>query len=150
MSEPLKTRMSKSSTTYKKSETRQRTELVSIRMTPKEKERFLGFRDKMGLSTGEYGRARLLRKPFRSDAPKTHRMSEKFLSKILAQLGKWGSNLNQIAHAMNIAKKEPTYSESYAAKRLAQYETQIAQMQSVLNECHALIINNLLKNDTKG
>ena len=151
MAEPSKMRKSNSlERRKKKSEVRQRTVHVSTRMTPKENEKFIEFRDKMGMATGEYVRARILRKPFRSAPPKMYRMDEKSLVKILAQLGKWGSNLNQIAHTMNIAKKETTYSESYAVKRLAQYETQIAQMQSVLNECHTLIINNLLKNDIKG
>jgi Bacterial mobilisation protein (MobC). len=75
---------------------------------------------------------------------KIRKMDETLLAKILGQLGKWGSNLNQIAHSINIARKEPTYSSSYAAKRLDKYENDIAAMRDSIAEIELKIQKALM------
>jgi len=82
------------------SDKRQRTRLKPIRFTPEELARVEGDAERMGVTFGSYVRLRLLDAPIprQSRRPPVERQ---LLGQALAQLGKAGSNLNQIARHLN-------------------------------------------------
>ncbi len=140
--------MSKDQTTEQKKpkdklEKRHRNDRKTFRMTENELAAFLANCEAANLKGGDYFRVRCCSaKPIRKS--NVRKSDEILLAKILGQLGKWGSNLNQIAHAMNIARKEPTYSSDYAAKRLDQYEKDLTAMRSSIADIETKIQKALL------
>ncbi len=84
----------------KKSEKRQRNKTVHIRLTDAEHAALLAAADNVGLTLGAYMRATALGSPGPRAARKPPVVREE-LVRILSQLGKIGSNVNQIARAVN-------------------------------------------------
>ncbi len=84
----------------KKSEKRQRNKTAHIRLTDAEHEALLAAADNSGLTIGAYMRAAALGSPGPRAARKPPVVREE-LVRILGQLGKIGSNINQIARAIN-------------------------------------------------
>ena len=82
------------------SETRQRRQFVRARCTPDElAEIDQAAQDAGFASVAEFIRARCLRK---TRAPRMQPEERRDLAAVLGQLGKWGSNLNQLAHKANM------------------------------------------------
>ncbi len=82
------------------SETRQRTSSVLIRFTPEEREEVEKAASQAGLTMSSYGRLQMLKeKPPRS--VRRPPVEVEAIARLLAALGKIGSNLNQIARAIN-------------------------------------------------
>jgi len=84
----------------KPSEQRQKNRIANFRVTPDEYRQIETNAERGGLTFGSYLRTRAL------DAPTTRAMRRPvvervILSKLVAELGRSGSNLNQIARAMN-------------------------------------------------
>ena len=87
------------------SEKRQRTKLVMIRLTPRELAEVEEAASRAGLTLSSYGRAQMLG----ALPPRSVRrppVEKELLAKVLGQLGKAGSNLNQVARAANLGKEE--------------------------------------------
>ena len=86
-------------------ETRQRTKLLQVRVTPDELAAITAQAERAGLTAPSYARSVLLSAP----APRARRrptVEAEALGRLLAELGKVGSNLNQIAHHMNAGRGE--------------------------------------------
>lgn len=129
-----------------KDEKRQRKKIKAFRLSEDEVTSFLANAAASNLTGGDYFRVRCCSvKPLRKQT--VRKLDIKMLAKILGELGAWGRNLNQIAHAMNIAKKEPTYSPTYATNRLKQYENDITELQKIISECRMMIRETLLGRD---
>ena len=82
------------------SEKRQRTRDIRVRLTPEEYDRVKLAADNTGLALGAFARAAMLDNP----GPRATRkppVARQELTRILGQLGKIGSNVNQIARAIN-------------------------------------------------
>ena len=82
------------------SENRQRQKVVRVRLTDQEQAEIIARADKAGLSVAGYVRSTVLEKP----APRQSRrpsINHKELAFILAQIGKIGSNVNQMARVAN-------------------------------------------------
>lgn len=83
------------------SERRQRSKDVRIRLTPAEYATLLAMAERAGLSLGGYARQALLEAepPRQARRPPIERAE---LAKLLGQIGRIGSNLNQIARHANV------------------------------------------------
>lgn len=82
------------------SEKRQRTKLAMIRLTPEEHEQAESAASDAGLTLSSYARAQLLN----GAPPRSVRrppVEKQLLARVLGQLGKAGSNVNQIARFLN-------------------------------------------------
>lgn len=85
----------------KKSEVRQRTEIINFRVLPEERALFEDRCQNSGLSKADYFRMKCLEeKPLRKR--KAPNVQTEILLKTLGQIGKVGSNLNQIAKDVNM------------------------------------------------
>ncbi len=82
------------------SETRQRTKDVRIRLTPEEYDALVSASSKAALTLGSYARRVLLKAepPRQARRPPVERAE---LAKLLGQVGRIGSNLNQLARHAN-------------------------------------------------
>jgi len=80
----------------KKSEKRQRNKFITVRATDAEKQAFLDLAQKSGLSPADY-----FRKSTLGSKPLKPTIDTKLLAKMLAEWGRIGSNLNQIARHYN-------------------------------------------------
>ena len=78
---------------------RRRTAVIAFRCTPEEKHTIQSFADRANVGEAAYCRAVLLRRKIPT-APMS-KTSRADLSGAVAQLGKVGSNVNQIARALN-------------------------------------------------
>jgi hypothetical protein len=86
----------------KRSEKRQRTVLRPARFTPEEAARF-------DAKAAPYGGASAFIRYLALDHPLPRSKVElQMLSKVLAEIGKIGSNINQIAHRYNMAEGRPS------------------------------------------
>ena len=84
------------------SETRQRDLVIQSRCTREEVDEFKAAARDAGFATvGQLIRARCLRK---TRAPKMPLEDRRELAAVLGQLGKWGSNLNQLARQANMGE----------------------------------------------
>lgn len=84
----------------RKSEKRQRTDTIYARVTPAEKAAFLSRADKAGMTAAAFTRAALIGEA----GPRAQRRmpaDATALRQVLGQLGKTGSNLNQIARYLH-------------------------------------------------
>ena len=80
-----------------------RSQELRLRVTPEEKETLRDQATKRGLSLSDLARERILKiSPLRKRRRRS--LDEKAMASALAQLGRFGGNLNQIAHALNIIK----------------------------------------------
>lgn len=82
------------------SEARQRTSVLGVRLSPEERAELAAAAEAAGMSIGSYVRFRLTD----GTAPRSVRRPPadlETLRALLAQLGKLGSNVNQIAHKLN-------------------------------------------------
>jgi hypothetical protein len=87
------------------SEKRQRTATKLIRFTPAELAQIEEAASRAGLTFASFGRAQMLS----ALPPRSVRrppVEKELLAKILGQLGKAGSNLNQVARAANIGRDQ--------------------------------------------
>ncbi len=81
------------------SETRQRQQRLPVRCTAEELAELRAVASAAGFANiGELIRARCLQ---RTRAPRHHPIDRQQLARTLGQLGKYGSNLNQLAHVAN-------------------------------------------------
>ncbi len=82
------------------SETRQRRHLLPVRCTAEEAAELRAAKDAAGFaSMAEFIRTRCLKA---TRSPKVRPVERQQLARVLGELGKWGSNLNQLAHAANM------------------------------------------------
>ncbi len=88
------------------SEKRQRAGVVNFRASDSERAELEAHAERAGLSIGSYIRSRTLAEPT-TRAVRKPSVERAALSLILAQLGKCGSNLNQIARVLNSGGDEP-------------------------------------------
>ena len=87
------------------SEKRQRDRLVGVRCTEVERAHLVARADAAGLSLGDYLRSAALdARPLR--AVRRPSADHALLAQAVAQLGKIGSNVNQIAHVLNASGRE--------------------------------------------
>lgn len=87
-------------------EKRKRSAHLTIRLTPEEKAEIIAKAERAGLEPGSYARKTLLDEP----PPRQVRrppIERKELARLLGELGKVGSNLNQLARESN--EGEPPY-----------------------------------------
>ncbi|MEL7121254.1 MAG: plasmid mobilization relaxosome protein MobC, partial [Bacteroidota bacterium] len=134
----------------KKSEKRQRTEFIRARVTPEMKQEFLRRCADAGLSSTDYIRRKCLDETPLRKVPRVRYESDLDLSKVLAHLGKWGSNVNQIAHAINIALLQKEYSTTYAEQTLRTHQQKFDEILLVISECRDMIREKLLTGDITG
>lgn len=87
-------------TVKKRSEARQKQERLTVRFTPAEREELEALADRDGLTLGSYVRSRSLEQPT-TRAVRRPTVAVQVLGGLLAQIGKIGSNLNQIARQLN-------------------------------------------------
>lgn len=84
----------------KRSESRQKGRVLSVRVSEAEHQTVEALAQRAGLTTGSYVRSRVLEKPttraIRRPVPEVQK-----LSKLLADLGRIGSNINQLARRAN-------------------------------------------------
>lgn len=84
----------------KRSENREKQRRLTVRFSPVEREQLETFADRAGLTLGSYVRSRSLEKPT-TKAVRRPVVQQAILSKLVAQLGRIGNNLNQIARGLN-------------------------------------------------
>lgn len=106
------------------SETRQRTKRLTIRFTAAELAEIEAAADRAGLAIGSHVRAMLLTGPA-PRAVRTPPADRKALAKILALLGRTGSNVNQISRTLN-------YGERHDARALDKALGEITEMRDAL------------------
>lgn len=97
------------------SETRQRTRVVQVRLTEAEYAEISAHADAALLTLASYVRATALDTP----PPRARRrpaVEAVQVARMLAQLGKIGSNLNQIAHHLNAGHGTPNVAVARAAE----------------------------------
>ncbi len=82
------------------SEQRQKSRIANFRVTPEEYRQIESHAEREGLTFGSYLRTRALATPT-TRAMRRPMMEKVILGKLTAELGRSGSNLNQIARAMN-------------------------------------------------
>lgn len=102
--------------TRRKSDKRQRTEVLFARVTPDEKSAFMARADRAGMASAAFMRALALGDP----GPRARRLppvNHVALRQIVAELGRIGNNLNQLARGMNMgeAPEVPELREAAAA-----------------------------------
>jgi predicted molibdopterin-dependent oxidoreductase YjgC len=88
------------------SEHRQRGQFIRARVNSAEKQEVAAQAERAGMTEGEYVRSRCL------DAPQTRAARRpsadmKALAQLVGQLGKVGSNINQLAHVANVEGRLP-------------------------------------------
>lgn len=111
------------------SEKRQRTKVAMVRLTPQEKAAVEEAAAKAGLTVASYSRLQILGAP----PPRSARrppVEKEMLAKVLGQLGKAGSNLNQVARAANMG--EDDLSETQQA--VAEIREAAASVQALLRQ----------------
>lgn len=104
-----------------RSEQRQRGRIANFRVTEKEYQQIEELADREGLTFGSYLRTRALATPT-TRATRRPTVAVKLLGGLLAQIGKIGSNLNQIARQLNQG----------AALPLSEIETTLAEHRQIL------------------
>lgn len=136
----------------KKSEVRRRKNSQSFRMDDEERAAFIAAYEAANLSAADFIRLKCCSaKPLRTRRRNhLHRVDEKKLAQALGLLGKSGSNNNQIAHALNIAMKEPDFNAPYAVQILKKYDKDIAAIQAEISECRTILREILLAGDFRG
>jgi len=90
------------------SETRQRSHLVQVRCTVEEHAQFQAAAERAGLSVGAY----LRHQGIGATGPRAARrppIERTLLAQLLGELGKCGSNVNQIARTLNTGGDEPPW-----------------------------------------
>lgn len=85
------------------SETRRRTKIYSLRLDPAEQERATAIRDHAGLPLSALIRRALFETPL-PRAARRPTVNHKAVAQLLAELGKIGSNLNQLAKHANAGR----------------------------------------------
>lgn len=105
----------------KRSEARQKQERLTVRFTPAEREQLEALADRDGLTLGSYVRSRSLEEPT-TRAVRRPTVAVQVLGGLLAQIGKIGSNLNQIARQLNQGATLP----------LSEIETALAEHRQIL------------------
>jgi hypothetical protein len=87
------------------SENREREKVAMIRLTEAELDQAKEAASRAGLTLSSYGRAQMLSAlPVRS--VRRPPIEKELLARVLGQLGKAGSNLNQVARSANIGKDD--------------------------------------------
>jgi len=86
------------------SEARQKALFIRARVSPEEKAAVLATAEKAGLTEGAFVRVQCLAEP-KTRAAKRPTVETKTLARLLGELGKVGSNVNQIARVANSDKR---------------------------------------------
>jgi hypothetical protein len=117
----------------KSSSKRQRTKFVIARLTPDEHSAITTLADKRGMSPGALIRQTLLNVPPGTNVrrPTT---DTKLLAKTLSELGKIGSNINQIAYHLNAGRPGDRIEGSLDAALRELLEWRTALMQALGHE----------------
>lgn len=124
-----------------------RSQELRLRVTPEEKETLRDQATKRGLSLSDFARERILKiSPLRKRRRRS--LDEKAMASALAQLGRFGGNLNQIAHALNIIKMKSD--DSALLPTLQGIEQQLSYLVADQKEAKHLIRQALLKHDLEG
>ena len=89
--------------TRRKSDKRQRTEVLFARVTPEEKSAFAARADSAGMASAAFMRALALGDPG-PRARRTPPVNHGALRQVIADLGRIGNNLNQLARGMNMGE----------------------------------------------
>ena len=87
-------------------ETRQKSLLVTSRYSPDEFAQLDEAASRAGLSRASFQRVQSLGTPPKTRSTRRAPIEREMLAKALGQLGKVGSNLNQLAHAANLNRTE--------------------------------------------
>lgn len=129
---------------HKKIEKRQRNIRKTFRMNEEELAAFLAHCDAANLSGGDLFRVKCCgKKPLR--IKRERREGEKLLATFLGQLGRYGNNLNQIAHALNIAKHKP---DAIATVHVLEYyDVRIGEIHATVDITRDLLMKTLLGHD---
>ena len=85
----------------KKSETRKKVEFVGVRLTPNEMALCKARAEEAGLTVASYFRDIVLGDEAETQGRKVPSLDQTLISQLLGQIGKVGSNLNQIAKRLN-------------------------------------------------
>lgn len=124
-----------------------RTSALIVRVTAEEKETLRERAANKGLSVSDYMRERLLNiSPLRKR--RIPRADEKALALALGHLMRIGNNVNQMAHALNIAKSKPDAAAT--AEVLSRNQKIIGEMHTAILESRDLITKALLNHDLEG
>ena len=106
-------------------ETRQRGHVLQVRCTDDERAGIVAAAERAGLTVGAFMRQQSLGTP----GPRAARrpvVARVELAQVLGQLGKWGSNVNQLARAYNVDGSTP------AAVELAAIRAELVTMREAL------------------
>lgn len=110
----------------KRSEQRQKSRVVPFRVSPQEYATLTHLADREGLTVGSYIRLQSIEKPTKEKpttrAVRRPTVAVQLLGGLLAQIGKIGSNLNQIARQLNQGATLP----------LTEIETALAEHRQIL------------------
>lgn len=131
----------------KKSEKRQRKNLKAFRLNDGELADFMKNCETANLDGADFFRVKCCsQKPIR--AKKRRQLDEKLLAQILGEQGKWGNNLNQVTHALNIAKTKPD--AAAVANVFLRSEETLKDIRDAVNTIRDIVRENLLRNDPNG
>lgn len=86
--------------TRKKSETRKKAHIIGVRVSPVEQAEIEAAAEAAGLTVASFIRVNILNN-LETETRTAPRLDKTLLSQLLAQLGKVGSNINQIARRLN-------------------------------------------------
>jgi len=130
-----------------KSETRKRAHKTGFRIDDAELKIFKDNAAAAGLSLGDYFRSQCCGvKPQRTRRV-GGQLDEKMFIMMQAQLGKWGSNLNQIAKAINKAMKQDQIGT--LSSILRDKSGEIETLSKTVTECYSSI-SKIIKHVPKG
>ena len=116
-------------------------------MNEKELTAFLENCQAANLSDADLFRVRCCgKKPLRKR--RIHRIDEKALASALGHLMRVANNVNQIAHALNIAKSKPDAAAT--AEVLSRNQKKIGEMHAAILESRDLITKSLLNHDLES
>ena len=127
--------------TKAKSEKRKRMHVKGLRMDDQELATFLQNSQEAGLSPGDYFRKQCCGTRTRRRKKIQSEIDASVFIAIMAQLGKWGSNLNQIAKAINKAMKQDQIGT--VSSILAGKSEDIEALGVVVSECYQTISSTL-------
>lgn len=113
------------------SEKRQRSDRVTIRFEPEEMAMLRAAADRAGLGVSSYARYAILKTPPPAGARRPQ-VDRAVLAQILGHLGKTGSNLNQIARALNAATDRSAAQSPHLHAELRQAISELVTMRGAL------------------
>ena len=133
----------------KRSENRLRTAFIRARVTPEEKAEFLKRCQDRSLTAGDYIRKMCIDAKIVGRPPQ-RRINQVLLAQIIMEIGKMGkgmNNLNQLAHAMNIALLKPDVEGTELIKVLLYHQQSLEGVYETISELRTAVREMLLHRD---